>query len=116
MAGVSNGRRWMQWPACATEERKDNVAGSANGVTAETFLQTGQHNFGNAWRYGLIDGEIVAHAAPSPDHGVIPMGLGTTFGNPATESHRDCQHHAPITPASHAKRFSVTWLCLGGSR
>ncbi|HXA26776.1 MAG TPA: Uma2 family endonuclease [Acetobacteraceae bacterium] len=43
--------------------------------TAELFLTTDQHMFGDAWRYELVDGRIVAHAAPSPEHGAILAGL-----------------------------------------
>ena len=45
------------------------------GWTAERFLITDQHEFGDAWRYELVDGRIVAHAAPSPEHGAILAGL-----------------------------------------
>lgn len=31
--------------------------------TAERFLETDQHEFGNAWRYEHVGGRIVAHAA-----------------------------------------------------
>jgi len=48
--------------------------------TAEEFLATDQHEFGDAWRYELVDGVIVAHAAPSPNHGAIVLGLSTTLG------------------------------------
>jgi hypothetical protein len=34
--------------------------------TTERFLVTDQHVFGDARRYRLVDGRIVAHAAPSP--------------------------------------------------
>lgn len=34
-----------------------------------------QHAFGDAWRYELVDGRIIAHAAPSPEHGAIISGL-----------------------------------------
>lgn len=44
--------------------------------TAEEFLRTDQHEFGDAWRYELVDGGIVAHAASSPDHAAILAGLG----------------------------------------
>jgi hypothetical protein len=45
----------------------DNPARVAgNGWTAEEFLRTDQSVFGDAWRYELIDGEVVAHAAPRP--------------------------------------------------
>jgi Uma2 family endonuclease len=43
--------------------------------TAEEFLRTDQHVFGDAWRYELVNGRIVAHAAPTPDHGAIVSGL-----------------------------------------
>jgi Uma2 family endonuclease len=43
--------------------------------TADAFLRTDQDEFGDAWRYELVDGVIVAHAAPSPDHGAILSGL-----------------------------------------
>jgi len=49
--------------------------------TAEEFLATDQHEFGDAWRYDLVDGAIVAHAAPSPNHGAILSGLSTAVGN-----------------------------------
>ena len=51
--------------------------------TAERFLTTDQHEFGDAWRYELIDGRIVAHAAPSPEHGAILAGLTTGAREPA---------------------------------
>ena len=47
--------------------------------TAEEFLATDQHDFGDAWRYELVDGAIVAHAAPSPDHGAIIAALTTAI-------------------------------------
>lgn len=49
--------------------------------TAETFLATDQHTFGDAWRYELVDGRIIAHAAPSPEHGAILAGLTTALGS-----------------------------------
>jgi Uma2 family endonuclease len=49
--------------------------------TAEEFLTTDQCEFGDAWRYELVDGEIVAHAVPSPDHGAILSGLAAALGN-----------------------------------
>ncbi|HVC63547.1 MAG TPA: Uma2 family endonuclease [Acetobacteraceae bacterium] len=48
--------------------------------TAEKFLATDQHEFGDAWRYELVDGEVVAPAAPSPDHGAILSGFATALG------------------------------------
>jgi len=49
--------------------------------TAECFLATDQHEFGDAWRYELVDGSIVAHAAPSPEHGAILAGLTGALAN-----------------------------------
>lgn len=51
------------------------------GWTAERFLVTDQHAFGDAWRYELVDGRIVAHAAPSPEHGAILAGLTGALAN-----------------------------------
>ncbi len=45
------------------------------GWTAEAFLATDQRGFGDAWRYELVDGRVVAHAAPTPEHGAILAGL-----------------------------------------
>jgi Uma2 family endonuclease len=43
--------------------------------TADEFLEIDQHELGDAWRYELVDGRIIAHAAPSPDHGAVLSGL-----------------------------------------
>ncbi len=52
---------------------------SAGSWTATAFLATDQRDFGDAWRYELVDGVIVAHAAPSPDHGAILASLTTAL-------------------------------------
>jgi Uma2 family endonuclease len=54
-----------------------NTAERAGGKiwTADEFLETDQHEFGDAWRYELVDGRIIAHAAPSPNHGAVLSGL-----------------------------------------
>ncbi len=53
-----------------------NLASMADKVwTAEEFLRTDQREFGDAWRYELIDGRIVAHAAPTPAHAKIVAAL-----------------------------------------
>jgi Uma2 family endonuclease len=50
----------------------DTAERATGGVlTADEFLETDQREFGDAWRYELVDGRIVAHAAPRPDHGAI---------------------------------------------
>lgn len=43
--------------------------------TADEFIAADQHSFGNAWRYELVDGRILAHDAPEPEHGAILAGL-----------------------------------------
>jgi Uma2 family endonuclease len=48
--------------------------------TADEFIVTDQHSFGDAWRYELVDGQIIAHAAPAPDHGAIAAGLTLAIG------------------------------------
>ena len=45
------------------------------GWTAETFLKSDLHISGDAWRYELVDGTVVAHAAPVPLHGVIAANV-----------------------------------------
>jgi Uma2 family endonuclease len=59
-------------------------------LTADDFLQMDQSAFGNAWRYEMVDGRIIAHAAPSPDHGAILAGLTTALGT-RMRNRRDCR-------------------------
>jgi Uma2 family endonuclease len=49
--------------------------------TAEEFLATDQYEFGDAWRYELVDGEIVAQSGEGPDHGAILASLAAALGN-----------------------------------
>lgn len=51
------------------------------GWTAEAFLKTDQHVFGNAWKYELVDGQIVALAAPVPLHAFIHGNLSLAIGS-----------------------------------
>ena len=62
--------------------------------TADEFLRTDQHAFGDAWRYELVDGEIVAHAAPSPDHAAILAGLTAALGNRLRGNKNGCRPEA----------------------
>jgi len=64
----------------------DTAARNSRFLDAEAFLRTDQSEFGNAWRYELVRGTIVAHAAPSPEHGVI-------LGNLASEIHGRLRGH-----------------------
>jgi len=59
----------------------DSAERSETEWTAEAFLETDQRAFGNAWRYELVDGQIIAHAAPAPDHGAILSGLIAALAN-----------------------------------
>lgn len=53
----------------------DTAARNTEFLDADVFLRTDQSEFGNAWRYELVRGRIVAHAAPNPDHGAILSNL-----------------------------------------
>jgi Uma2 family endonuclease len=59
--------------------------------TAEEFIVQDQHDFGDAWRYELVDGEILAHAAPAPEHGAILTGLDGPLINRMTAMPRGCR-------------------------
>ena len=48
--------------------------------TAASFLVTDQRAFGDAWRYELVDGVVVAHAAPAPRHGELQARLALALG------------------------------------
>lgn len=51
--------------------------------TAATFLVTDQRAFGDAWRYELVDGIVIAHAAPAPRHGRLIGSLaGVLYARP----------------------------------
>lgn len=59
----------------------DAAEQTSRAWTAEEFLVTDQHEFGPAWRYELVEGLIVAHAAPTPDHGAIALNLAGILRN-----------------------------------
>jgi Uma2 family endonuclease len=69
----------------------DTTARDSQFLDADAFLRTDQSAFGNAWRYELVRGAIVAHAAPSPEHGVI-------LGNLAGELRDRLRHHPECRP------------------
>ena len=69
----------------------DTAARSSPFLDAEAFLRTDQSEFGTAWRYELVRGAIVAHAAPSPEHGVI-------LGNLVAEIHNRLRDHSDCRP------------------
>ncbi len=59
--------------------------------TADEFLATDQREFGDAWRYELVDGRIIAHAAPAPEHGAIISGLIVALGNRLRGNREGCR-------------------------
>ena len=59
--------------------------------TADEFVVQDQHDFGDAWRYELVDGQILAHAAPAPEHGAILTGLGGALVNRMTAMPHGCR-------------------------
>jgi Uma2 family endonuclease len=59
-------------------------------LDADEFLRTDQSEFGTAWRYELVRGTIVAHAAPSPEHGVILSNLSYEL-NGRLRGHPECR-------------------------
>ena len=69
-------------------------------LDADTFLRTDQSEFGVAWRYELVRGGIVAHAAPSPEHGVIVGNLARELGN-RLRDHHECRPEVGSGVAPH---------------
>jgi len=59
--------------------------------TAEEFIQTDQHEFGPLWRYELVEGRIIGHAAPSPEHGAIAAGLIAALARALAEKGSACR-------------------------
>jgi Uma2 family endonuclease len=68
----------------------DTAANNTPFLDADAFLRTDQLAFGTAWRYELVRGTIVVHAAPSPEHGVILGNLAREVGN-RLRGHPECR-------------------------
>jgi Uma2 family endonuclease len=68
----------------------DTAARNSPYLDADAFLRTDQSEFGNAWRYELVRGTIVAHAAPAPELGVILSNL-TYEIHSRLRSHPECR-------------------------
>ena len=68
----------------------DTTARDIQFLDADEFLRTDQLLFGPAWRYELVRGTIVAHAAPSPEHAVILSNLAGELYN-RLRGHPDCR-------------------------
>lgn len=81
----------------------DTAARDSAFLEAEAFLRTDQSAFGNAWRYELVRGTIIAHAAPSPEHGVI---LGNLAGqlHSSLRGHPECRSEIGSGAASEYER------------
>lgn len=79
--------------------------------TAERFLETDQHEFGNAWRYELVGGRIVGHAAPSPEHGAIVAGLTGALGS-RVRGNRDGCHPESGSGADAVLQLSSVGLAI----
>lgn len=50
-------------------------------MTVEEFLAADPKDFGDAWRYELVDGYPIAQASPSPEHGAILANLSAALKN-----------------------------------
>ncbi len=68
----------------------DMSARDTQFLDADAFLRTDQCEFGPAWRYELVRGTIIAHAAPSPEHGVILSNLAFEL-NGRLRGHPECR-------------------------
>jgi Uma2 family endonuclease len=68
----------------------DTAARNSQFLDADEFLRTDQSEFGRAWRYELVRGTVVAHAAPSPEHGVILGNLAGELRN-RLRDHSECR-------------------------
>jgi Uma2 family endonuclease len=68
----------------------DTGAHSTRFLDADAFLRTDQSEFGSAWRYELVRGAIVAHAAPTPEHGAILSNLDSEIHS-RLRRHPECR-------------------------
>lgn len=59
--------------------------------TADEFVRTDQSRFGPLWRYELVDGRVIGHAAPSPEHAAILFGLTLALGPALRDKNPECR-------------------------
>src|SRR3954447_20482440 len=85
----------------------DTADRAAKVWTASEFLATDQREFGDAWRYELVDGAIIAHAAPSPDHGAILAALTTALGTRLRGRRDGCRVEAGSGAAPRTQQHST---------
>ena len=81
----------------------DTAAHNTRFLDADAFLRTDQSEFGPAWRYELVCGTIVAHAAPSPDHGAILSNL-TSEIRTRLRGHPECRSEVGSGAVPHYER------------
>ncbi len=94
-----------------------DTAQQTNILTADEFLAKDQREFGDAWRYELVDGRILAHAAPTPTHGAIVAGLSAALATKLRGRAEGCRPEAgsgaaPVSrPRSTARIPDVMVRC-----
>jgi Uma2 family endonuclease len=76
-------------------------------LTADEFLDRDQRGFGDAWRYELVDGRVLAHAAPTPTHGAIVAGLLAALGARLREHSQKCRPEAGSGAAPASRQRST---------
>lgn len=81
----------------------DTAARNTGFLDADAFLRTDQSEFGSAWRYELVRGRIVAHAAPSPDHGAILSNLDSEI-HTRLRGHPECRSEVGSGAAPQQER------------
>jgi Uma2 family endonuclease len=81
----------------------DSALRDSKFLDADEFLRMDQSEFGPAWRYELVRGTIVAHAAPSPEHGVILGNLAREIGN-RLRDHPECRSEVGSGAVPHEQR------------
>ncbi len=92
--------------------------GTGKTWTAEAFVATDQHVFGNDWRYELVEGQIVGHAAPSPEHGAILTGLSAALFNRRNQMPAGCRPESgssatPRSPQRNTARIPDAMIRCG---
>jgi Uma2 family endonuclease len=82
----------------------DTAARDIPLLDADAFLRTDQAEFGRAWRYELVRGAIVAHAAPAPEHGIILGNLAYAVGGRLREGRSACHLEVGSGAIPHYQR------------
>ena len=76
-------------PRFPVKDGMDTAALDQRFLDADAFLRTDQASFGTAWRYELVRGVIVAHAAPSREHAIMLSNLAGELYN-RLRGHPEC--------------------------